>query len=331
MAHEINELAPGVHSFASAREDAWHKLGTTLENTFDAQTALQTAHLANWNVRKTPLVTFDGEEQIAVPNRWATVYTNPVTSEVQYLGVVGSHYEPIQNEHHIDLLDAIVDESGAHFETAGSLRGGRETFVSMKMPETMNIGGEDPVDLYLVALNSHDGSSAFRFIVTPVRVVCANTQAAAIDTAKASFSIRHVRGATGVISEAREALGLTFKYIEAFELEAEAMIRKQLEADTFQQIVGDLFDLEKATSTRQENTALEHVGNIMSLYRSSETMNGLQGNAWGGYQAVTEYFDHYMGVRNEGEAAAVARSARAVTSRPVIALKEKAFAALASV
>lgn len=331
MAHEINEMAPGVHSFVSAREDAWHHLGTTLENTFDAQTALETAHLANWNVRKTPLVTFDGEEQILVPNRWATVYTNPVTQGVQYLGVVGSHYEPIQNEHHIDLLDAIVDESGAHFETAGSLREGRETFVSMKMPETMNIGGQDPVDLYLVALNSHDGSSAFRFIVTPVRVVCANTQAAAIESAKASFSIRHVKGATGAISEAREALGLTFKYIEAFETEAQAMIQRQLDADTFERIVGDLFGMQEATSQRQENVALEHVGNVMSLYRSSDTMNGLQGSAWGGYQAVTEYFDHYMGVRDTGTAAAYARSARAVTSRPVIAQKERAFAALAAV
>ena len=50
--------------------------------------------------------------------------------------------------------------------------------------------GVDPVGLYLAACNSHDGSSAFRLLVTPVRIVCANTQAAAISRAKASLTLR---------------------------------------------------------------------------------------------------------------------------------------------
>lgn len=36
------------------------------------------------------------------------------------LGVVGKGYRPIQNAEHADLLSTLVDESGAHFETAGS-------------------------------------------------------------------------------------------------------------------------------------------------------------------------------------------------------------------
>src|SRR6185312_9453740 len=53
---------------------------------------------------------------------------------------------------------------------------------SMKIPQTMTIGGRDLVDLYLVAMNSHDGTSAFRLLVSPVRVVCANTLADAVWT-----------------------------------------------------------------------------------------------------------------------------------------------------
>jgi phage/plasmid-like protein (TIGR03299 family) len=326
MAHEINELAEGVHSFVSAREDAWHRLGVTLDSTFDAQTALKEAHLADWNVRKVSLVAHDDDgTRVLVDNRWATVYTNPVTSETQYLGVVGSHYEPIQNEHHVGLLDAIVDESGAHFETAGSLRGGRETFVSMKLPNTMKVGGVDPVDLYLVALNSHDGSSAFRFLITPVRVVCANTQAAALGAAKSSFSVRHVKGATGAIEEARQALGLTFAYLDAFQEEAEQMIAAQLAEDEFLAITDRLFDIDKMTSERQLVTARAHQDAVMGLFRTSNTLEGLRGNRWAGYQAVTEYVDHFMAVRDNGTAAGVARAARAVTSRPVVQLKEQAF------
>ena len=97
---------------------------------------------------------------LEVPDQFATVRTNPVTGRPDVLGVVGRGYTPIQNEEHAALLDALVDESGAHFETAGSLRGGRQVFLTMKLPTTMQIGGVDPVDLYLIAFNSHDGTSA---------------------------------------------------------------------------------------------------------------------------------------------------------------------------
>ena len=86
------------------------------------------------------------------------------------------------------------------------------------------IGGVDAVDTYLTACNSHDGSMAFRLMVTPVRVVCANTLAAAIRRAKASFSIHHTTGARSQIQAAREALGLTFRFNAEFQTEAERML-----------------------------------------------------------------------------------------------------------
>lgn len=329
MSHEINELAPGVHSFVSAREDAWHALGTTLEDVFDAKTALEVAHLANWNVRKLPLYTVDEDgNRIEADSRFATVYTNPVTGKNQYLGVVGSHYEPIQNERHVELLDALVGESGAHYETAGSLYGGRQTFISMKFPETMNIGGIDPVDLYLLAINSHDGGSAFRFLVTPVRVVCANTQAAAVDAAKASFSVRHTRAAEGIIAQAREALGITFNYVESFQQEAERMLERELHELDYELMLNNLFEVDKAKTVRQLNTAQSHVRGVMSLFRNSSTMEGIRGTSWGGYQAVTEYTDHFMSVRDTGLGDKVARAQRSVLSGSVTAVKERAFAML---
>lgn len=327
MSHELNELAPGVHSFVDSRTDAWHQLGVQLESSFDAATALDKAHLANWNVRKTDLVAIDENgKKIKVDNRWATIYTNPVTGDNQYLGVVGSHYEPIQNEKHVDLLNAIVDESGAHFETAGSLRGGKETFVTMQLPSTMKVGGEDAVDLYLVALNSHDASSAFRFLITPVRVVCANTQAAALGAAKSSFSIRHVKGASGHIQEAREALALTHEYLDAFNVEAERMISKTLTDKTFEKIVGRLFDLDIATTERQKNTAQRHIAGVRDLWENSPTLDGIRGTRWGGYQTITEYADHFMDVRAAGRDPQKARALRSVASKPMQLLKEVAFA-----
>jgi Domain of unknown function (DUF932) len=73
---------------------------------------------------------------------------------------------------------------------------------------------------YLAALNSH-GSSKFRLLLTSVRMVCANTQSAAIAGAKSTFGIRHTNGARVAIQEARTALGLAWRYMDAFETEAD--------------------------------------------------------------------------------------------------------------
>lgn len=328
MSHELNELALGVHSFAG-REHGWHRLGTEVGHTMTAVEALEAAHLARWDVRKVDIVAKDDKTsgEIKIDNRFATVYTNPVTGATQYLGVVGNTYTPIQNEANADLLNAIVDESGAHFETAGSLRGGRETFITMKMPETIMFGGKDATDLYLVAVNSHDASSAFRFIVTPVRIVCANTLSAAIAGAKSSFSIRHTKGANAYIQEAREALSLTFSYFDQFQAEAEKMIEKTLTDKAFEKIAARLFDLDIATTTRARNKATEHVSGVVDLFRNSPTLDGIRNTRWAGYNAITEYVDHFASVRSVGgRDAADARAQRAVTGTPALALKDAAFA-----
>jgi phage/plasmid-like protein (TIGR03299 family) len=293
--------------------------------------AFEAAGLANWNVRKAPLFASDANtpKPIDVTDRWATVYDDPKSGETRYLGTVGSHYQPIQNEAHADILTAIVDESGAAIDSAGSLSGGRKTFLSMKVPQVMNVGGVDPVDLFLVAFNSHDGSSSFSFAITPVRVFCANQQAAVMKKAKSTFRIRHNGRSHGRIQEAREALGLTFAYMEEFEAEAEFMVGKSLTDKTFAKITARLFGAETATTERAEQTAAEHVKGVMELWRDSPTMQNLPDSRWKGYQAVTEYADHYMKIRNSGyHDAATARAVRSVTSLPTQRLKEMAFATL---
>src|SRR5579859_4155755 len=221
---------------------------------------MEHARLGWWNVRKEHLqavvVTDDGVTTIDIPDRYATVRTNPVTGKPEALGVVGPSYVPIQNEEHCDLLDALVDESGAHFETAGSLKGGRQVFITMKLPDTMQVGGTDAVDTYLTACNSHDGSMAFRLMVTPVRVVCANTLAAAIRGARSSFSIHHTTGARSQIQAAREALGLTFRYMGEFQVEAERMLDSAMTDAQFTKLVRLLWPLsEHGTVRSRSNTA----------------------------------------------------------------------------
>jgi phage/plasmid-like protein (TIGR03299 family) len=301
------DITDGVASFASAREHAWHRLGTVLPDAMTAEQALAAAHLAGWNVRKKPLyvegdpvlaedgVTLGGP--VEVPGKFATVRTNPINQKEDVLGVVGEQYTIIQNEENADILNAIVDESGAHFETGAALFGGRQTFLSMKLPRAIELrgaAGVDVTELYLIARNSHDGSSAFQLMVSPVRPVCMNTLAAAIREAKSQFAIRHTTNARQNIQLAREALGMTWKYVDVFEKELQKMIHREVSRSdatiTLRKVLK--FD-EKALTERSEKNQNARIGEILKLWTSSDTLNGFHGSSYGLYQAVAEWADHY--------------------------------------
>ena len=331
MAHELDSTN-GQVSFANSRTDAWHRLGQSVGHAMTAREALDAAHLSGWNVHKMalqiprePIITENGvttPPPIEVPDQFATVRTNPIHGGIDYLGVVGSKYEPVQNEASCTLLDALTEEGGAVYETAGALRGGRDTFVTMKLPKSMDFegrdGSKDRTDWYLAALNSHDGSSAFRFLLTPIRIVCANTQAAAIARAKASFAIRHTGGARGAINEARTALGLSWRYMEAFEAEAAALYAAPMELEEVRDFAAELVKVDQAPSAAARTRRREQASGIVKLFVSSPTIapTPIAGTRWAAYNAVTEYVDHVApvrGTRSRAEAADV-RALRAVTT-----------------
>ena len=123
MAHEL-DITEGQVSFANSRTGAWHRLGKSVGHAMTAREALDQAHLSGWNVRKMalqiprePIITENGvttPPPIEVPDQFATVRDNPIVAgRIDYLGVVGSKYEPVQNEASCDVLDALTEESGA--------------------------------------------------------------------------------------------------------------------------------------------------------------------------------------------------------------------------
>ena len=241
MAHEL-ETQNGVASFASFREPAWHGLGTVFTEEKNTAEMLAAANLNNWNVR---LV------DVEIPNTLTSdksyqyvVRTNPTdNTQTDVLGVVGERYVPLQNEELFAFGDNILD-GGGRWETAGSIKGGRQVFGSLALERETILdpnGVSDKVKTYLLINTSHDGSIAIQASITPVRVVCANTLNLALGkrgkAPKQSFKIRHTQSATGRVQVARETLGLANKYMDAFDLMAKTMIEKEITAQQFNEIV----------------------------------------------------------------------------------------------
>lgn len=300
MAHQL-DITDGTASFVGAHTDAWHMLGETLDHNFTAEEAMKHGHLGEWNVRKEPMYITVGGKQIEVPGRAAAIRDNPIRKgQIDVLGDVGSNYRIIQNEEHAGFLNALVDESGAHFETAGSLYGGRQVFITMKLPGHINIGGVDPVENYIAAINSHDGSMSFTLMTTPVRIVCANTLNLAYRNHANVFRIRHTSGAEAALhSHAREALDMTFNYLDQFQEEAEKLINTTMTQTKFEEIIEAAFGAPKDASPAAVTRADKKVEEITELFADAHTQEGIRNTAWAGFNALTEWADHFSPTRGD--------------------------------
>lgn len=330
MSHDIETFEDGTAAFVSARQSAWHQLGTVTSECMTAEEVMRVALLGGWNVRLLSLtateITEDGVSTIEVPRNFATVRTHPKTGRPDVLAVVGNDYRVVQNEEHCDLLNLLTDEAGAHFETAGSLRSGREVFVTMKLPRTLRIADTDDIDLYLVANSSHDGTKPWRVLVTPIRVVCANTLAIGIRRARASYMIKHTKSARSKIAQARTALGIAFNYCDAFETEAEQLIQQTLTDGEFQKIIDQLWPYDpEDEGKRAENNRLRRTDTLHQLFADADTNKGIRETRWAGLQAITEYLDHCAPAPTPD-----ARAHRVLTSQALATKKQTAYQLLAT-
>jgi phage/plasmid-like protein (TIGR03299 family) len=302
MAHEL-ETVNGQTAFASLREPAWHGLGTVFTEEVTTAEMLKLAHLDNWNVRL---------EDVAIPEGFASdrsfsfvTRTNPFNSEQNdVLGVVGERYVPLQNEDLFDFGDLMLD-GGGRWETAGSIKGGRQVFGSLALERETVLdpnGVSDKVNTYLLINTSHDGSVAIQASITPVRVVCANTLNLALSSLKGnkgvkqSFKIRHTATASGKVQQAREALGLANTYMDKFDKLAQEMISKEITKAKFDEIVALAYPAPEKDAKGSFKKHNDKVDLIQSIY-VGEYNNTISGTAWGAFNALTERLDWYRSGR----------------------------------
>ena len=297
MAHEL-ETVNGQTAFASLREPAWHGLGTVFSEEVTTAEMLKLAHLDNWNVRL---------EDVAIPEGFASdksfsfvTRTNPFNPEQNdVLGVVGERYVPLQNEDLFDFGDLMLD-GGGRWETAGSIKGGRQVFGSLALERETVLdpnGVSDKVNTYLLINTSHDGSVAIQASITPVRVVCANTLNLALKgKAKQSFMIRHTSTASGKVAQAREALGLANRYMDEFDKMAQEMISKEITKAKFDEIVALAYPAPEKDAKGSFKKYNDKMDLIQSIY-VGEYNNTISGTAWGAFNALTERLDWYRSGR----------------------------------
>jgi phage/plasmid-like protein (TIGR03299 family) len=247
-----------------------------------AKDAIKTAGL-DWKVELVKLFAEYEGQMVEVPDRLGVQRDE----DGKILGTVGTHYVPFNNSQAFEFMDNLVDSGDAKYETAGSLRGGKIVFLTLKIPRDILIGGEDKHEIYLLLRTSHDGTKAISVYVTPIRVVCMNTLSLATygQNVKQKWSVTHVSTVHGRLAEARDALQMTFKYADEFESLGNRLLSTRIADSDLSKVLDYILPDRPKT--------YEVKGQITQLYKSSSTVTPYHGTAWGALQAITEYYDWY--------------------------------------
>jgi phage/plasmid-like protein (TIGR03299 family) len=143
------------------RQTPWHGMGVRVEEALASEEALRISGL-DWRVKQAPV--YYGEGHALTDEYRANLRDD--TGDL--LGIVSDQYQIVQNTEAFAFTDELLGQ-GVKYETAGSLFGGRKTWLLARLEQVTILG--DQVDPYLLFSNGHDGYNAVKVAITPTRVV----------------------------------------------------------------------------------------------------------------------------------------------------------------
>lgn len=294
--------------YGTSREMPWNVMGAEL--TSKAGTNLDKALAESgldydvevWNTNAVDPLT--GR---VLENEKGRQIVRPTAEGLKVVGQTGTRFTPIQNRDAFAVGADLVGEFGATIAGLADFRHGGASLMVVDLGRPIALdtphGGQDVIDLNLLVKNAHDGSSALTFALTPMRLACTNALQAAIAGAARSWKISHTPNAQERVNLAVVAIKEAVGYQEHFRAAAQAMMDQPMVDAEFAKIVSTLWkvapDAEGKVAERKRDTQAQ----VIDLYRNSPTLESVRGTRWAGYNALTEYLDHYRPVKGDATVA----------------------------
>ena len=283
MAHKVEKMV-----FAGATP--WHGLGTEINQDTSFWDAFELAGL-DWEVDTKPLFTGDGEK---VSHRAA--YR---VSDGRILGIVGKRWTPLQNRDAFEIFEPLVDAGEMVIHTAGSLRNGERIWALCQLnQDNSEIVAGDEVAKFVLLSNGHDGKLAVHFGFTPIRVVCANTEALARGS-KASklVRVRHSRFVKQNVQDLRNVMNFANQEFEATAEQYRYLASKGINSEDLAKYIKIVLGIGEKSADEMTTRSKNIVSSIEDLFESGRGSDiaGVRGTYWGAYNAVTEYLNYSKG------------------------------------
>lgn len=275
----------------------WHKLGTSLAPGMSDAREIVAAAGMNHTVGLAKLfVHMKDGGSLEVPNARAIMRCDTK----QVLGTATKSYAVVQNVEVVESVESWLKDGRMQFETAGILGSGRYWALA-RIGEDFKIAGKDRMIPYALIVWGHDGSSAIIVKLVVTRVVCQNTLGAALSEVGNQIHIRHTLSAKDRLSEADRKLGLVVKGMETLREKFEILAQTTIGQADVERIIDLVFPMPTNENTEEAEKARRAIQGerlaLFNCYQNSPTVD--RGTAWGLYNAVSEYTEHFQERRGQ--------------------------------
>jgi hypothetical protein len=317
---------------------AWHRLGKPIPEGASATMAMVVAGQTNWDVKAIPLKITHTELDIDAD--FNTTITN---HQIDNMGLhviirkdndtglyqvasdqlVFDDYVPISNEDVFGPMIELLTGEGLSVDAAGVLgRLGNRAFMTFNAGHLEVAGGEAYLR-FMVALAAHTGRHAVRLVPTAIRVVCENTEQAALRGAKMMLSIEHNRVALDRFysdpESGRKVLNLSWNWNKKLEQMATDLQAVPFDALKWETVIEDYMASKPEPDTARKQTnhdnvvrALREVWQLESKRAEANGQNMV--SLWTAKQAVSTYAQH---TSRGGTTQRAGRSMRIALGEPV--------------
>jgi len=289
---------------AATRIPASRALGADISAARNVHDALQLAGLA-WGIEVHPadsfaLTTPGGVTMTGMPGM--RFFLRSDTKEALHLG--GARYTPVTNADAFAAADAAV-AMGARFATGGALRGGRQTYLELDLPDAaVKVGGKDLVAFTLLLRTAHDGSGRVSGEARVKRLVCTNGMTANIGF-PATFAIGHTRSAHDRLAAATTMVQGAVRFAKEFSAIADHMLDTPMTLTEFGAFIDAMYPRPDEENAREFGRWERRRHELIELFRFADTNDLGRGSRWGAYSALTEYVDWFAPVRGGDDARAM--------------------------
>lgn len=261
---------------------------TESETGLTSQQMLEAANL-DWDVDVRPLWRRLNNGEFTQHPKWREVYR---TDNENTLGVCRSRYNTFSNAEAFAFGDDLVSEGAGRWVTAGDQVGGARVFMVMELGEGFDVLGGDSYKTYLYIRTSHGDGTSISARIIPFRLWCLNQNSAAIKSAISEWAVPHTTTVKDRLEEARNALKLTMNYEAEFQKLAEQLAGVKVNDETAKRLIESVFPANRA---RRDDI----IGDVISNYQTSPTVEPFRGTGYGLYNGLTEYMDHVKVQRND--------------------------------
>lgn len=210
-------------------------------------------------------------------------------------GVFSKSYSPHQyGQWLVQNLETMIDDDIA-IGSAGLLKEGAVAWVSLEMPESIEVLEGFKIRPHLLATTSHNGSIATTYKKVTTFVVCDNTYSIAMGEDGEHFRLRHSKYSQMRIQSARDALGIVHKMTSEMKRHIRMLSMIKVDQNQFNRILDVMAPIPKTTNKMSLTRAENKRNSLLTLYRSDERVAAWKGTGLAVLQAFNTYYQHESG------------------------------------